>query len=132
MIVCADVQCRDIMLKCRVTVVDIIRILEYNVFGEVETAVGYPFCIVRQCRYPAEIISGVLCFFEELKHMEYMSINQAAQEWGISIRRIQVLCAQNRICGACRIGNMWAIPKAAQKPDDARIKSGKYVKVKEM
>ena len=63
--------------------------------------------------------------------MEYMSINQAAQEWGITPRRIQVLCAQNRIEGVCRIGNVWAIPKDAQKPEDARIKTGKYIKSKE-
>ena len=64
--------------------------------------------------------------------MEYMSINQAARDWGITPRRVQVLCAQDRIEGACRIGNMWAIPKDAQKPEDARIKSGKYIKSKEM
>ena len=64
--------------------------------------------------------------------MDYMSINQAAQEWKISSRRIQVLCVQERIPGACRIGKMWAIPKDAQKPEDARIKSGKYIKTKEM
>lgn len=64
--------------------------------------------------------------------MEYMSINQAAQEWGITPRRVQVLCAQDRIEGACRIGNMWAIPKNAQKPNDARVKSGKYIKSKKM
>ena len=63
--------------------------------------------------------------------MEYMSINQAAQAWRISPRRVQVLCIQSRIEGACRIGNMWAIPKDAQKPDDARIKSGRYIKNKE-
>ena len=61
--------------------------------------------------------------------MEYISINQAAKKWGISTRRVQVLCAQARIPGACRIGNMWAIPKNAQKPGDARIRSGKYCKV---
>ena len=64
--------------------------------------------------------------------MEYMSINHAAQEWGITPRRVQVLCAQDRIEGACRIGNVWAIPKSAQKPNDARVKSGKYIKLKEM
>ena len=64
--------------------------------------------------------------------MEYMSINQAAQEWDITPRRVQVLCAQDRIEGACRIGNMWAIPKNAQKPNDARVKSGKYIKSKKM
>lgn len=60
--------------------------------------------------------------------MEYISINQASNNWGISTRRIQVLCAQNRIEGACRIGNIWVIPVNAKKPADARIKSGKYIK----
>lgn len=63
--------------------------------------------------------------------MEYMSISQASQEWGISVRRIQVLCAQGRIDGACRIGAFWAIPKDAKKPADARVKSGKYIKMKD-
>ncbi len=63
--------------------------------------------------------------------MEYISISQAAKGWGVTPRRVQVLCAQDRIEGACRIGNVWAIPKSAQKPEDARIKSGKYIKPKE-
>jgi len=63
--------------------------------------------------------------------MEYMSIAQAAEVWGISTRRVQVLCAQDRIVGACRIGNMWVIPKEAPKPADARIRSGKYIKSRE-
>lgn len=62
--------------------------------------------------------------------MDYISINQVAKEWGISNRRVQVLCMQERIQGACRIGNMWAIPKDAKKPKDARVKSGKYIKNK--
>lgn len=60
--------------------------------------------------------------------MEYMSIAEAAVKWNISNRRIQVLCAQERIPGACRIGNMWAIPRNAEKPVDARVKSGLYKK----
>ena len=63
--------------------------------------------------------------------MEYLSIKQMSEKWGISVRRIQVLCTSARIKGAVRIGYAWAIPKDAEKPDDARIKSGKYVKVKE-
>ncbi|MGN1019231.1 MAG: helix-turn-helix domain-containing protein [Aristaeellaceae bacterium] len=58
--------------------------------------------------------------------MEYMSILEAAAIWNVSKRRIQVLCSQNRISGACKIGNMWAIPKTAEKPPDARVRSGKY------
>lgn len=60
--------------------------------------------------------------------MIYMSISEAAAKWNVSNRRIQILCTQERIPGACRIGNMWAIPKDAEKPIDARIRSGKYCK----
>ena len=60
--------------------------------------------------------------------MEYMSISQAAEKWGITPRRIQVLCKQDRIPGAARIGYVWAIPMYAEKPKDARVRSGKYKK----
>ena len=60
--------------------------------------------------------------------MEYMSITQAAEKWGITQRRIQVLCKEERIPGAIRIGYVWAIPADAEKPKDARVRSGKYVK----
>ena len=60
--------------------------------------------------------------------MEYLSISQVAEKWGVSRRRVQVLCAENRINGAIRIGFAWAIPSDAEKPADARIKSGKYIK----
>ena len=60
--------------------------------------------------------------------MEYLSIREVAEKWGISKRRIQVLCSENRIEGAVRIGYSWAIPADAEKPRDERIKSGKYIK----
>lgn len=60
--------------------------------------------------------------------MKYISIKETAEKWGISTRRIQVLCKEERIYGAFRVGNSWAIPEDAEKPKDARIKSGKYVK----
>lgn len=59
--------------------------------------------------------------------MEYMSITQAAEKWGITPRRIQVLCKEERVPGAIRIGYVWAIPADAEKPKDARVRSGKYV-----
>lgn len=60
--------------------------------------------------------------------MEYLSIRQTAEKWGISTRRIQILCADSRIPGAIRIDYAWAIPADAEKPKDARVKSGRYVK----
>ena len=56
--------------------------------------------------------------------MDYISIAEAAEKWGITRRRVQVLCAQDRIPGLTRFGKAWAIPKDAEKPVDARkIKS---------
>lgn len=62
--------------------------------------------------------------------MEYLTISQTAEKWKISDRRIQVLCSQNRIPGAYRLGRTWAIPADAKKPDDARIRTGRYRKNK--
>ena len=54
--------------------------------------------------------------------MEVMSAREAAVRWGISQRRVAVLCSENRIANAQFLGNMWLIPKSAQKPVDARRK----------
>ena len=62
--------------------------------------------------------------------MEYLSIRQTSEKWGISIRRIQVLREENRNPGAAKFGSYWAIPADAEKPNDERIKSGKYIKEK--
>ncbi len=63
--------------------------------------------------------------------MKYLSSKEAADKWGISERRVQILCNQDRIEGVIRIGSTWGIPDDAEKPKDARIKSGKYVKDKD-
>lgn len=60
--------------------------------------------------------------------MEYMTIQQAAEKWNIGVRRINTLCNENRIPGALKFANAWAIPKDAVKPRDERVKSGKYKK----
>ncbi len=60
--------------------------------------------------------------------MKYLSIKQTAERWGISPRRIQILCKEERVPGAFIVGNSWAIPEDAAKPKDERIKSGKYIK----
>ena len=57
--------------------------------------------------------------------MEYMSCPEAAEKWGISERRVQILCSQNRIPGVSKLGYMWLIPKNAEKPFDMRKKQHK-------
>lgn len=49
-----------------------------------------------------------------------MTAREAADKWGISQRRVAVLCSENRIENATRLGNMWVIPNNAKKPIDAR------------
>ncbi len=52
--------------------------------------------------------------------MEFMSAREAADKWGISQRRVAVLCSEQRVKAATMVGNMWIIPTDAEKPVDAR------------
>ena len=54
--------------------------------------------------------------------MEYVSIKQISEKWGICARRVQTLCTEGRIEGAQRVGHQWIIPADAPKPKDARVK----------
>lgn len=62
--------------------------------------------------------------------MEFMSTLEAGEKWNLSKRRAAILCSEGRILGVQKIGNTWLIPKDAQKPSDARVKSAKYIKTK--
>lgn len=63
--------------------------------------------------------------------MEYLSVRQTAEKWGISKRRVQVLCSGGRVEGAIKVDSSWVIPSCTNKPKDERIKTGKYVKNKQ-
>ena len=56
----------------------------------------------------------------------YMSIKETAEKWGLTPRRVQVLCASGRIAGAGKLGREWAIPVDAERPKDERITTGEY------
>ena len=53
----------------------------------------------------------------------YMTVKQAAEKWGLSDRRVRILCAQGKIPGAFQEGRGWKIPVDAVKPADGRFKS---------
>ena len=57
--------------------------------------------------------------------MEYRKIADVAKEWGISPRRVQILCASGKIDGAMRFGRDWMIPQNAKRPTDGRTKDGR-------
>lgn len=52
--------------------------------------------------------------------MDYMTARDAAEKWNISQRRVSILCSEERIPGSAMLGNMWLIPKEAEKPTDGR------------
>lgn len=55
---------------------------------------------------------------------KYLTASQMARVWKVSHRRVQYLCTNNRIDGAFKIGETWAIPQNAEKPNDARMRKG--------
>ena len=57
--------------------------------------------------------------------MDYMTLKQASEKWGISPRMINYYCVEGRIVGAEKVGTVWLIPKNAEKPADRRRKLDK-------
>lgn len=54
--------------------------------------------------------------------MEYHTTLEMAQIWGVSARRVALLCQQERVAGAIKKGNTWLIPKNEKKPENPRKK----------
>ena len=54
--------------------------------------------------------------------MDYITAQEVAEKWGITRRRVQILCSQGRVNGAKKIANLWLIPSGETKPRDARLK----------
>ena len=57
--------------------------------------------------------------------MEYLTSVEMSEKWGITGRRISVLCSEGRIEGAIKKGKTWLIPSDTKKPADARYKKNK-------
>lgn len=55
--------------------------------------------------------------------MDYMTLKEASEKWGVTPRRINYLCAAGRIPGAIKMATIWLIPKDAEKPSDKRRKT---------
>ena len=56
--------------------------------------------------------------------MNYIKVSEAAKKWGLSPRRVRLLCSQNRIDGVVQNGKLYMIPENAPKPIDARTLKG--------
>lgn len=60
--------------------------------------------------------------------MDYMRLKEAAENWGVTPRRVNYYCAAGRIPGAVKMAGVWLIPKNAEKPIDGRTKQGRLLK----
>jgi hypothetical protein len=52
----------------------------------------------------------------------YITSQEAADKWGITVRQVQSLCKQDRIKGAVMLSRIWIIPEDAEKPTITRTR----------
>lgn len=58
----------------------------------------------------------------------YKTIKEIAEEWDLTVRRVQMLCTSGKIEGAKKVGNIWKIPADAVRPTDNRVVTGEHKK----
>ena len=52
--------------------------------------------------------------------MNLITVKEASKKWGVTERRVQILCSQEKIKGAVRFGRAWMIPEHAVLPSSAK------------
>lgn len=57
---------------------------------------------------------------------DYETIRDTAERWGLTVRRVQKMCAEGKIPGVVKFGKQWAVPKNVERPKDARVTTGQY------
>ena len=60
--------------------------------------------------------------------MDYMTLKEAAEKWGVTPRRVNYYCAGGRIPGAVKMAGVWLLPKITEMPIDGRTKQGKELR----
>ena len=56
----------------------------------------------------------------------FITVQDAAEKWGVTPRQVQILCKNGRVKGASRMSRIWIIPENAEKPtNDKPAKSGR-------
>jgi hypothetical protein len=56
---------------------------------------------------------------------DWITPREAGEKWGVTDRRVQVMCTNGQVEGAIRLKRGWFIPKDAPKPADGRAKNGR-------
>ncbi len=55
--------------------------------------------------------------------MEYIKVSKAPEKWGLSAQHVRTLCAEGKIPGVIRKGNIYMIPEDAEKPYNGQFKT---------
>lgn len=56
--------------------------------------------------------------------MRYLKATILAEKWGLTERRVTMLCRAGKISGAKKEGKFWMIPETAKRPEDGRKSDG--------
>ena len=46
----------------------------------------------------------------------YITVQEAAQKWGVTERQVQLWCKDGKILGATMLSRIWIIPEKADRP----------------
>lgn len=63
-------------------------------------------------------IVKIKCFGGD--NMEYLTVKEAGEKWGLTARMVNYYCSAGRIDRAVKKGNLWLVPRDACKPPDMR------------
>lgn len=80
----------------------------------------------NRCLHYSEFCYTVLIKLKVRIDMEYMTAQEVAKLWGISDRRVRILCSEGKVEGAEKIGKSYRIPADAKKPTDGRAAKENY------
>lgn len=56
---------------------------------------------------------------------DYMTAQEAAEKWNVSLRWVQRLCKENRVKGSLNINRVWLIPKETKRPLDMKLRTNR-------
>jgi hypothetical protein len=65
----------------------------------------------------------VLSSLREVQQVDYLTVKETGEKWGITARMVTYYCVDGRIAGAIKKGNLWLVPANAEKPIDGRTKN---------
>lgn len=63
--------------------------------------------------------------------MEWISVKEVADKWGLTPRMVVYHCVNDRIKDAKKIAGVWLIPKDTQRPEDRRKGNGRKPAMKD-